>query len=183
MDIAISNWIINTFQGNRAFAQIACIFSWIGSKWVIITLLLFLMCFRRTRKMSIITLTAVLITFMLNDLVLKEIIHRERPYTQDSNLSMIMDQIGYAHPTGFSMPSGHSAVAMACAVGLLCFSKKFGIVAIILAVFIGLSRVCLCAHYFTDVLVGFAFGAAVALLVYYISKMIIKKFKGAKKES
>lgn len=176
MDIAISKWVVDTFNSNKVFAQIANIFSWLGSKWVIIAFLLLLLFFKKTRKMSAITIVAVLFTYLLNDFVLKLIVQRERPFQYDPYFASLMDLIGYNHPTGSSMPSGHAAVAMACAVSLFCHSKKFGAPALVWAVFVGLSRVCLCAHYFSDVMVGFVVGALIAILIYYISKCIIKKY-------
>lgn len=177
MDIAISRWIINTFGTNKAFAQIANIFSWLGSKWVIIAVLVFLMCFKRTRKMAILTAAVTLLTFVLNDYVIKLIVNRPRPFAEDLRYAEIMNLIDYVHPSGSSMPSGHAAVAMACAVSMMFYSKKFGAPAICWAVLVGLSRVCLCAHYFTDVLVGFAVGAIIAVTFTLIYRKIESYYK------
>lgn len=67
-------------------------------------------------------------------------------------------------PDHFSFPSGHSAAAMAVAVGVLLASPAAGLAALAVAVLVGMSRVYLRVHYATDVLVGQALGAAAAVL-------------------
>ena len=62
------------------------------------------------------------------------------------------------------------------AAGMFMFSKKWGGIAFIYPFMIGLSRVCLCVHYFTDVLVGWVVGAGVAIAVFYVLNWIIKYY-------
>ena len=68
------------------------------------------------------------------------------------------------HPTSFSFPSGHSASAAAFAVGagleLPAAAPALGV----LAAGVGVSRVYVGAHYPSDVVVGLAIGAGVAIL-------------------
>lgn len=176
MDLKISNWIVNTFGSSKIFAEIAKLFSWLGSKWVIMAVLLVLFCFKRTRKMAVVTAIVGMVAFLFNDYLLKLIIHRNRPFEDEPSLVKIMNLINYTHPSGSSMPSGHAAVAMGVAISMMMFSRRFGVPAVIWAVLVGASRLCLCAHYFTDVLAGFAVGAVFAVVIYFISKVIIKKY-------
>ncbi|MGW7470439.1 phosphatase PAP2 family protein, partial [Streptomyces cyaneofuscatus] len=67
--------------------------------------------------------------------------------------------------TDYSFVSDHSTLAMALAVGIFVANRKFGFVALGLAVFAGVSRVYMGVHYPTDVIGGFALGTAVALLL------------------
>ncbi len=54
---------------------------------------------------------------------------------------------------------------MGIAVGIFVANRKFGFVAIGLALFAGFSRVYMGVHYPTDVIGGFALGTAVTLLL------------------
>ncbi len=177
MDLAISRWIVQTFGESKVFAEIAKIFSFIGSKWIIIGLLILLLFFKRTRKLGIYSIIAVAIAFAINDFILKIIIARDRPFIADPSLSQIANLVGYKLDDGYSMPSGHSVVSMAFAIMCIIHSRKIGIPAVIVAVLVGISRICLCVHYLTDVLAGFAFGAAVAVAVHFSLNAIIKAWK------
>lgn len=180
MDIAISRWIVQTFGDSKFFAEIARIFSFIGSKWIIIGVLLLLLLFKRTRKLGVYSIIAVAIAFVLNDFVLKVLIARDRPFVTDPSLAKIAGLVDYKLDDGYSMPSGHSVVSMALAIMCIIHSRKIGIPAVIVAVLVGLSRVCLCVHYLTDVLAGFAFGAAVAVAVHFLMNAIIKAYQKKK---
>jgi membrane-associated phospholipid phosphatase len=90
---------------------------------------------------------------------LKEIFERARP----EHLH------GFATATGWSFPSGHSSGSI-IVYGLLGYLAVIhapksvhipaAVIAMLLVVFVGSSRVILQVHYFSDVLAGYAFGAA-----------------------
>lgn len=68
----------------------------------------------------------------------------------------------YYDPQGRSYPSGHSAYAVVwISAAMLTGRRAFIVVAVLVAVTIGASRLYLHVHYLTDVLGGFALGAAV----------------------
>jgi undecaprenyl-diphosphatase len=68
----------------------------------------------------------------------------------------------YYDPQGRSYPSGHSAYAMVwISAAVLTGRRAFIIAAVLVGVTIGASRLYLHVHYATDVLGGFALGAAV----------------------
>jgi undecaprenyl-diphosphatase len=64
-----------------------------------------------------------------------------------------------------SFPSDHATAAYAIAVAILLRHRKAGILALILATLVAVSRVALGTHYPTDVLGGAALGAVAALLL------------------
>jgi undecaprenyl-diphosphatase len=66
-------------------------------------------------------------------------------------------------PDRFSFPSGHACAAMAVAVGLAVAMPSLTIPLLVVALFVGFSRVMLGVHYPGDVLVG----QAIALIAAY----------------
>jgi diacylglycerol kinase family enzyme len=66
-------------------------------------------------------------------------------------------------PTSYSFPSGHSASAAAFATGVALEMPPLAVPAGLLATGVGASRVYTGAHYPSDVLVGMALGAGIAL--------------------
>ncbi|GAA3437464.1 phosphatase PAP2 family protein [Kutzneria kofuensis] len=68
-------------------------------------------------------------------------------------------------PTDYSFPSNHATIAFAAAVAILVLDRRLGLVALIVAVLIGATRVYLGVHYPHDVLAGAFVGSAVAYLL------------------
>ncbi len=69
----------------------------------------------------------------------------------------------------FSFPSGHTMSAFAI-YGILAFlfgwKKSFGVSMLILAIWVGTSRIYLVQHFFQDVYLGAIFGVLIAMSVY-----------------
>lgn len=118
--------------------------------------------FKKHRKMGLQVLISMLCTFIIGNLILKNIFARPRPCDIDTTVAMLISR-----PHGHSFPSGHSMNGMVAAVALFLNNKKIGIPAVILATLIGFSRMYLFVHFPTDVLGGFAVGILVALAVDY----------------
>lgn len=146
-----------------------------GIFWVLVTALLFF--FRRTRKTAFMCLVSLVQVLCINNLFLKNIVCRVRPYEAVAGLVPLV-----AKPSDWSFPSGHSACAFAAAVVLLFrMPKSVGVPAIVLAVLIALSRLYVGVHYPTDVLAGglcgIIFAVLSVLLVNYICKVLEAKKK------
>lgn len=171
MDYSILSWINETFGSSKAVAVIARILSFIGSKWGMIALVAILLCFKKTRKLGVYVMVAGGLTAFVNSFIIKPIIQRDRPFVTYPELENMCVLAGEEFPDGFSMASGHSATAMAVAVAIIFFSKKWGGVAMLMAVLIGLSRLVLCVHYPTDVLTGWLLGAALSVGLHYLTKI------------
>lgn len=174
MDIQISRWIVETFGNSKAVATIAKIITFGGDKWFLIGLVAVLLIFKKTRKMAIYAAAVALLTFVLNDFIIKLIVKRDRPFVADESLKQMCELAKYPFPTGYSMTSGHSAVTMAFAVMIMMHSWKLGIPAMIYSFLVGLSRIVLCVHYFTDVLAGFVLGTIMAIIIYFAFNLILK---------
>ena len=177
MDYAISNWVLNTFGDSKFFAVASSIVTHLGG-WIAITLILVAMiAFKKTRKVGLCCTAAVLLSLLLNNAILKNIVQRTRPFQDHPEMTKICELAKYALPTDFSMASGHASATMAVAISVFMYSKKWGGVALGASVVIGLTRVALLVHYMTDVLVGWCIGCAVAILAYYVIKIIDKKLE------
>lgn len=174
MDYAVLTWINNTFGNSKFFAIVSRLLSFIGSKWGMIALVALLLAFKKTRKIGFYVMIAGGVTFILNDFVIKNIIKRDRPFVTHEELKNMCMLAGEELPDGYSMTSGHAAVSMAVAVAIMFFSKKWGGVAIGVSVLVGLSRLGLCVHYPTDVLLGWVVGVAFAIGLHFATNVALK---------
>lgn len=177
MDYAISNWVLNTFGGSKFFAVLSSILTFWGSTWAVTLVLAILVYCKKSRNVGICCTLAVLMSLLINNVILKNIVQRPRPFEEYEAMYRICELANYAPPTGYSMASGHASATMAVAVALFMFSKKWGAVAISASIVVGLTRVALLVHYMTDVLVGWAIGAALAIGVYYLFRYVYKKIQ------
>ncbi len=98
---------------------------------------------------------AMLLAFLINDVTLKPLVHRLRPYQRDASVSVI----GPA-PTDYSFPSGHAAATFAAAVALSRAWPAGTVAWYLLAALISYSRLYLGVHYPSDVVAGALVGLA-----------------------
>ena len=114
--------------------------------------------FKKHRKMGVQLLLSMLCTFILGNLIIKNLVARPRPCDIDATVTLLLSR-----PHGHSFPSGHSINSMVAAVALYLNNRKIGIPAVIIATLIGFSRLYLFVHFPTDVLGGFVIAAFVAI--------------------
>lgn len=133
---------------------------WIG-------LCIVLICIPKTRKIGIFAAITLAVEFILNDLVIKNIVARERPFIQHSDIKLLISP-----PHGYSFPSGHSASSFATAFAVFLRNKKIGIPCLVAAALIAFSRLYFYVHFPTDVLAGILFGTAIAVIIYFVEKKI-----------
>lgn len=107
---------------------------------------------------------ALLIDFVIVNLILKPWVGRKRP----CDLTVPEDML-LACLTDHSFPSGHTAAAFAAAVALFACHRKAGTIALFLAFLMGFSRLYLFVHYPTDVLAGALLGVLFGLIGYRLS--------------
>jgi undecaprenyl-diphosphatase len=97
---------------------------------------------------------------LLLNIPVRALVQRPRPYTEHDGLDVL---VRGRHD--YSFVSDHAALTAAVAVGLFMVSRRFGVAALVLALGEGFCGVYLGAHYPTDVIGGFALGAATTLLL------------------
>ncbi|MEU0135041.1 phosphatase PAP2 family protein [Streptomyces sp. NPDC006296] len=111
---------------------------------------------------------------LLINIPIREFVERPRPFLDHKGLEVLVQG-----KTDYSFVSDHATMAMAIAVGLFVANRKFGLVAIGLALLEGFCRVYMGVHYPTDVIGGFALGTAVALLLAPLAMMLLTPLVGA----
>lgn len=141
--------------------------SFLGNAGLIwLTIAVILLCVRRWRRVGVLLLAALAVTFLINDIILKNIVERPRPFVDHPELIPPIRL-----PDGFSFPSGHSASSFAAAAVLLfCGKRWWGIAALILAGLIAFSRAFLFVHYPSDVLIGSLLGFAVGTACVFLAR-------------
>ena len=139
--------------------------------------------FKKTRKVGLSLVFAMLLGIFFTNLIIKPIALRIRPYnTLQHDLRYWAYYIGAGQlcESDFSFPSGHTSGAFTVAIPLLlchATSKKKGARAIcwifpIFAIATGLSRIYFMLHYATDVIGGAIVGIIAGIIGYAIGNAI-----------
>lgn len=168
MDVDALLWIQNNLRSEEltALMEKITLFGEHGIFWIVICLSL--MAFKKTRRIGIICSLSLALTFICCNLLIKPIVDRLRPWEAYPVLKPLLEDPGDA-----SFPSGHTANAMgpAWALFLTGYDNKkariWGVLAVILAFFIGFSRIYLGVHYPSDVICALILGVLCASTVYY----------------
>lgn len=170
--------ISNAFTGLHNcefFNKIFSFFSMIGDNgYLFLIIAVFLLPYKKWRKIGIGLIICALLILVVNNLFLKKVISRDRPFvTYPEFLPYVIGE----PPTSLSFPSGHTAVTFAYASFLWCYKKKhlkLSIFATIFATLVGFSRIYLIHHYFTDVMAGIALGAICGVGAYFLNILLNK---------
>jgi undecaprenyl-diphosphatase len=139
-----------------------------GIFWIAIGILL---CFsRKYRSCGIQMLVSMAVTFLIGNLIIKNLVCRDRPCWIDPGVALLVSA-----PTDYSFPSGHSMNGFTAAVTLFLHDKRLGIPALVLAVTIAFSRLYNFVHFPTDVFVGIAIGTTIAIIVNFAMETFRKR--------
>ncbi|NLY87779.1 MAG: phosphatase PAP2 family protein [Clostridiales bacterium] len=168
-----------------------------GYLWIAICLLLLV--FKKTRRLGILCSLSLLFAFISCNVILKPIIDRTRPWIVFKEVHAFLP-----HPGDSSFPSGHSTNFMAPSWALYLntlpirrgemqkgealpslgwggesvsrrLMHRLGIVAVILAILVGFSRLYLGMHFPTDVIGGLLLGIVCATIIAIIIRNIENK--------
>ena len=133
-----------------------------GAVWLLFSIgLLF---HKKTRQVGILSLCALGMSFIINNVMLKNLVARSRPCDVINGLNCLIQR-----PKDFSFPSGHTGSSFASGVVLfLGLPKKYSFLFLILAGLIGFSRLYVGVHYPSDVFGGAVIGIVIAISVYVI---------------
>ncbi len=171
LDGAILLWIQNHVR-NDILNWIFILITRLGDKgrvWIAIILILLIS--KNTRKIGIMSAIAIIFATIFNNVILKGIFERTRPYEVVAGLNCVIENM-----KSFSFPSGHTSSSFA--MGTILYTqlpRKYGIPALILAGLIAFSRMYLGVHYPTDIIGGMLTGIVSALIVIFVYKKLKKK--------
>ncbi len=133
-----------------------------GIAWIVLSLVLAVL--PKTRKCGVLMLASLLVCYLFNNILLKNLVARPRPYTRIEALTMLM-----RCPSDWSFPSGHACSSFAAAGAFFRVNREKGKVLRVLplgiAAVIAFSRLYVGVHYPTDVLVGTLIGVVGSGLV------------------
>ena len=105
-----------------------------GAFWILLAVALLIV--KRTRRLGAACASALAMGALATNVLLKNLVHRIRPYVALENLSILVSE-----PSDWSFPSGHATASFAAAWALFRLApKKVGVPALLLAILIALSR-------------------------------------------
>ena len=143
---AVMTVVFNNFVGS------------IGQLWIVVGLVLLVI--PKTRKCGAAVLLSYVVSLLIGNVWLKDLIARPRPCAVDDTVSLIVKK-----PESFSCPSVHTYLAFSSAMAIYHYYKKPGIAVFVFAALVGFSRMYFFVHYPTDVLFGAVLGVLTALMV------------------
>jgi membrane-associated phospholipid phosphatase len=160
-------WDINHFAAHTGWAHpVMAAFALWGGPVLLVVLLALAWWSRRghadpARAAAAAVLTAVATVLSLGINQIAAALHQEtRPFLALHGVTVLL-----THSADNSFPSDHAAIGAALAVGILVFARGWGLVAAVVAIFLGFSRVYAGMHYPGDVLAGLAIGAVASLVL------------------
>ena len=135
--------------------------------------------FRRTRKLGVCSLLALLFGMLFTNITLKNSVARPRPFSDaTSEFYSLWKAAGSLKESGYSFPSGHTTAATAFSVSLfIALNKRYSWAFLLIPVLMGFTRIYFVVHYATDVLGGLFVGGVSATIAYYIVKKLVRNAK------
>lgn len=143
----------------------------LGLIWILLSLVL--LCFKKTRRAGAAGLLGLVFSLLLNNLFLKNVFHRIRPYEVVEGLTLLTKKA-----TDFSFPSGHSGSSFAAAVAVVCSMKgsRARWLVLAFAFLMAFTRLYIGIHYPTDVICGALTGTLCGLAASKLIRLAETKF-------
>ena len=168
-----TNELLNACPFLEKVARFISYFGDHGYFFILMTIVLLV--FRKTRKIGIVIAVGLLFNHVLNNMILKNLIARPRPYNQVEEFKLFWQAHSTAYEKSFSFPSGHTS--MAALVGGALFvmlNKKYSWAFLFIPLLMGWSRIALFVHYPSDVLAALITGTLAVLAGYFSLKLLLK---------
>ena len=158
---------VNSIQ-NSFLDTIMVFFTFLGDDGLIwIVIILTMLFFPYSRKYAFMLMITLPLVMLIGNKILKNLINRPRPFHLIPELRVLVESSGTS-----SFPSSHTAVAFAVLGIFIFFKLKHKKYIAVISSGIGLSRIYLNVHYFSDVIGGIILGMGTAFFIYLIfSKM------------
>lgn len=141
-----------------------------GMIWIIFAIIMLAMA--KYRNIGWQMIAAMAVTFIIGNLILKNLFARERPCWIDESVVLLLK-----NPKDFSFPSGHSMNGFAASVAIVLNNRRIGIPAVLLAGMIAFSRLYHFVHFPTDVFAGILLGSTIAIIVHVVYVRLSKTSK------
>ena len=125
--------------------------------------------FRKFRQGGAAMCGAILLSLLVGNLLLKNLVARDRPCWIDPDFLQLLVSV----PKDFSFPSAHTMISVSAAAAL-------GIPALVIAALVGFSRLYLFVHFPTDVLAGAVIGVILAVVSCIVTDKIAARIKSKK---
>ncbi|HEX3000148.1 MAG TPA: phosphatase PAP2 family protein [Armatimonadota bacterium] len=154
---------------NAVMIFFSAIGTW-GLVWIVAAAVMLVS--KKYRYTGIVLLLCLAVTWGLNDGVLKNLVHRPRPYVTLTGLNVLVPRLH-----DFSFPSGHTSTGFAAAYAVTHLNGRRWAWVYIAASVIAVSRLYLGMHYPTDVLGGIVLGTLSAAGVCALMRLILKPEK------
>lgn len=142
-----------------------------GDIWIALAILLMINKNTKIRRLGITVLIALAFGAILGEQILKNLIARTRPISEEFNFNFIVNL-----PKSYSFPSGHTTSSFA-AFGAFLFSEaRYKYWVLLLASLIGFSRIYLHVHYPSDIIGGIVLGLLCGWAAVRIGKAFFRKY-------
>ena len=175
IDFAVLDWIQNNLRCGFLDFLMPKI-TMIGEKGILyVVLCLIMVCFKRCRKAGITILGGMTAGLLIVNMLIKNAVARMRPFQINAAIELLVKA-----PNEYSFPSGHAVHGFIFATVLMCYDKRLGIPALIVAVLVSFSRLYLYVHFPTDVLAGAAIGVIIGLCSVFVANRIVKWYQNRK---
>ena len=122
-----------------------------GLIWIVLSIGLII--HKKTRKIGLVIIIALVLNGIICNIILKPMIGRIRPFDVNTSIKFLINK-----PSDFSFPSGHTSSSFVVASVLFFRKSKLFVPSLILGILIGFSRLYLYVHYPSDVLAGLILG-------------------------